>query len=82
VRFDDPHGSWMQQEHKFWYRDPVEIVRTLFGNPLFKNEMVFTAEKHTDAQGGRIYSEIHWSNWWWDLQVITSNFLQVSLYQS
>lgn len=63
------HESWTQDVHKFWYRDPVEVARILFGNPLFKNEMVFTAENHMNVQEGRMYSEIHWSDWWWELQV-------------
>jgi len=55
--------------HEFWYRDPIEVTRALFGNPLFKNEMVFVAERHIDSQGSRMYSEMHWSDWWWDTQV-------------
>jgi hypothetical protein len=31
--------------------------------------MVFTAENHMNVQEGRMYSEIHWSDWWWELQV-------------
>jgi hypothetical protein len=68
VRLDNSE-SGASELHRFWYRDPVEIARTLFGNPLFKSEMIYTPEKHTDMRGSRIYSEIHWSDWWWDLQV-------------
>ena len=60
--------SWNGQ-HIIWYRDPIEVIQNLFGNPLYKDDMVYAAEKHTDVHGHRLYSEMHWSNWWWDVQV-------------
>ena len=34
--------------------------------------MVFKAEKHFSS-GTRKYSEIHWSDFWWETQVISLN---------
>jgi hypothetical protein len=38
-------------------------------NPSFKSDIVFKAEKHFDLCGSRKYSEIHWSDFWWETQV-------------
>jgi len=46
-------------------------------NPLFKDSMVFKAEKHFHS-GTREYSEIHWSDFWWEIQV--PNLLDESEY--
>jgi hypothetical protein len=44
------------------------VIGKLFCNPLFGDKMAFVPEKHTDPQGNRRYSEIHWSDFWWNLQ--------------
>ena len=43
---------------------------------MFKDEMVYAAERHTNAQGMRVYSEMHWSDWWWNTQVYFSHTFQ------
>jgi hypothetical protein len=45
------------------------VIQNLFGNLLFRDEMVYTAEKHLTKAGEAVYSEMHWSNWWWETQV-------------
>jgi len=42
---------------------------------MFKDEIIYAAEKHMNAQGERLYSEMHWSDWWWNTQVYYSHTL-------
>ena len=55
-------------DYVLWYRNPLEAIQSLFSNPMFKNEMVYIPEKHFNRDR-RLYSEIHWSDWWWHTQV-------------
>ncbi|KAJ7786770.1 hypothetical protein B0H14DRAFT_2630191 [Mycena olivaceomarginata] len=49
----DPTGATMQEETlELWWRDPVECVRELIGNPMFRNAMRFAPEElYTDEKG-------------------------------
>ena len=69
--------SWTR-DHILWYHDPVELVKNLFGNPVFNNEMVYVPEKHFDQNRTRLYSEIHWSDWWWRTQVYIFDICDLS----
>ncbi|KAJ3572043.1 hypothetical protein NP233_g3352 [Leucocoprinus birnbaumii] len=33
-----PHPSWMDSKYDFWYRDPLELVRSIIANPSFCDE--------------------------------------------
>ena len=61
--------SWTG-DHSLWYRNPVELTRNMLANPLFVQDMTYAPEKHFSSGEGRLYSEIHWSKWWWKMQVI------------
>ena len=61
------HESWTG-ERTLWYRNPLDVIAKLFSNSLFRDTMVFTPEKRTDSQGKRRYSELHWSDFWQNLQ--------------
>ena len=56
---------------EFYYRDIIQCIRALFGNPEFANDLVFAPERHyTDSnQKCRVYSEMHTGEWWWSVQV-------------
>ena len=56
-------------DYILWYRNPLEAIQSLFSNPLFKDEMIYTLEKHFSYGGKRVYLEIHWSDWWWRTQI-------------
>ncbi|KAF8506129.1 hypothetical protein JB92DRAFT_2737015 [Gautieria morchelliformis] len=66
----DANGEYMTEELELFYRDPVECVCELMGNPAFRDslhyvpERVFEDKKRTE----RIYNEMWMANWWWDLQ--------------
>lgn len=56
---------------KLFYRDPIECLRALFGNPLFADTMHYTPfrEFKTAARLVRVYEEWMSGNRAWDIQV-------------
>ncbi len=64
-------GKPLVEVMEVWYRDPVECVRELIGNPLFKNVMAYAPEKVYEDMGGdvRVTDETWTADWWWKLQV-------------
>ncbi|PSS37916.1 hypothetical protein PHLCEN_2v231 [Hermanssonia centrifuga] len=63
-------GKPLVEVMEVWYRDPVECVRELIGNPLFKNVMAYAPEKVYEDMGGdvRVTDETWTADWWWKLQ--------------
>jgi hypothetical protein len=49
-------------------RNVLEVIKSLFGNPMFCGEMHFRAERVFDENGKRLYNEIWTSDWWWEIQ--------------
>ncbi|OBZ73416.1 hypothetical protein A0H81_07111, partial [Grifola frondosa] len=58
-------------EVELWKHDPIECVRELIGNPVFKDLMHYVPEKQYSDRDGeeRIYDEMWTADWWWDTQV-------------
>lgn len=56
---------------QFYFRDVIQCIRTLYGDPEFAHDLVFAPERHyTDHQRTcRVYSEMHTGDWWWSVQV-------------
>lgn len=54
-----------------FYRDSIECLRALFGNPLFSDVMHYTPfrEFRTAAKLVRVYEEWMSANTAWDIQV-------------
>ncbi|KAI9434821.1 hypothetical protein H4582DRAFT_2174356 [Lactarius indigo] len=55
---------------QFYFRDILQCIRTLYGDPEFARDLVFVPERHyTDHERTcRVYSEMHTGNWWWAVQ--------------
>ncbi|KAI0639898.1 hypothetical protein C8Q77DRAFT_1214290 [Trametes polyzona] len=55
---------------EFFYRDVLECVRALYGDPEFAGLLVFAPERHyADADlTRRVYFDIHTGKWWWETQ--------------
>ncbi|KAH9175218.1 hypothetical protein EDB89DRAFT_2113355 [Lactarius sanguifluus] len=55
---------------QFYFRDVLECIRTLYGNPEFARDLVFVPECHyTDHERKcHVYSEMHTGDWWWAVQ--------------
>ncbi|KAJ7810821.1 hypothetical protein B0H13DRAFT_2384353 [Mycena leptocephala] len=67
----DPTGATMRGETvELWFRDPVECVRELIGNPMFRNAMRFGPEElYTDEKGQiRLFEEMWTGDWWKEIQ--------------
>ena len=58
----------------FYFRDVMQCIRALYGDPEFVHELVFVPERHyaDPERTCRIYSEIHTGDWWWAVQVPSS----------
>ncbi|KAH9847806.1 hypothetical protein C2E23DRAFT_740945, partial [Lenzites betulinus] len=53
-----------------YYRDALECVRALFGDPEFAKHLLLLPEHHyTDARKNvRLYFDINTGDWWWNMQ--------------
>jgi hypothetical protein len=56
---------------EFHFRDVIECIRSLYGDPQFMHDLAFAPERHFMGPEGtcRIYSEMHTGDWWWIVQV-------------
>ncbi|KAJ6617710.1 hypothetical protein B0H10DRAFT_1797026 [Mycena sp. CBHHK59/15] len=67
----DPTGATMRSEHnELWFRDPVECVEELIGNPAFQHVMRYAAETlYADEKGNtQIINEMWTAGWWSEIQ--------------
>ncbi|KAI1797995.1 hypothetical protein LXA43DRAFT_875754 [Ganoderma leucocontextum] len=53
-----------------FYRDVIQCIRTLYGDPEFTGILAFTPERHyTDPDHTvRVYFDMHTGRWWWETQ--------------
>lgn len=77
----DEEGNTRTEEIELWCRDPVELIRELLGNPVFRESLRYAPEQlFADKDGtARIYDETWTGDWWWELQVSLSHILHSSL---
>ncbi|KAF8868444.1 hypothetical protein BD779DRAFT_1460797 [Infundibulicybe gibba] len=63
-------GEIVGEEMELWYRNPVECIRELIGNPAFSNSISFVPERVYTSNDGddRIYDEMWTGDWWWNTQ--------------
>ncbi|KAH9009002.1 hypothetical protein EDB83DRAFT_2509016 [Lactarius deliciosus] len=54
----------------FYFRNVLQCIRTLFGDPEFAHELAFAPERHySDPERTYcVYSEMHTGDWWWAVQ--------------
>ena len=54
----------------FYFRDVLECVRALYGDPEFARYLVFTPEQHfsDEACQDRLYHDMYTGRWWWAMQ--------------
>ncbi|KAG6810656.1 hypothetical protein H0H92_010893 [Tricholoma furcatifolium] len=55
---------------EMFYRDVLECIRALLGDPDFAAVLVFLPEKHytDEEQRVRMYHDMHTGKWWWSTQ--------------
>ncbi|RDB24482.1 hypothetical protein Hypma_008517 [Hypsizygus marmoreus] len=63
-------GDFLTEDLELWWRDPVECIRELMGNPIFRDVMRFTPEQLFEDSGGKekIVDEMWTAGWWWKIQ--------------
>lgn len=56
---------------ELWRRDPVECMKELMGNPIFKESLEYAPHKQfLDEEGNiRVFEEMWTGDWWWNTQV-------------
>ena len=56
---------------ELWWHDPVECIKELFSNPVFKDKIQYKPrEVYTDgSRTEQVYSEMQMGKWWWEIQV-------------
>jgi hypothetical protein len=67
----DDDGVMRTETAELWFRDPVECVKELIGNPAFKAVMDYALTRlFVDAEGNEEFiSEMSSASWWWKMQV-------------
>ncbi|KAH8980428.1 hypothetical protein EDB86DRAFT_3236727 [Lactarius hatsudake] len=55
---------------EFYFRDILECIQTLYGDPEFARDLVFAPERHytNHERKCRVYSVMHTGDWWWAVQ--------------
>ncbi|KAK7461730.1 hypothetical protein VKT23_008159 [Stygiomarasmius scandens] len=56
--------TWKTREYEVWFRDPLSILKTMLGNPNFKDEFDI-APKRITRNGKRLYRDLMTGNWAW-----------------
>ena len=59
-------------EHlEFHFRDVIEYIWSIYGDPWFMHDMAFAPERHYTGpeRTCHIYNDMYNSNWWWTVQV-------------
>ena len=70
----DRDGQRQMENIELYLRDPVECIKQLLSNPVFKDQMRYTPEKVYMDEGRkeRVYDECWTGDWWWETQVSKS----------
>ena len=62
----------------------MECIRSLYGDPEFTQDLVFTPERHytTHERKSRVYNEMYTCEWWWAVQVRASHLRIKALFDT
>ncbi|KAG8712261.1 hypothetical protein FRC09_020053 [Ceratobasidium sp. 395] len=65
------------REHIVYWRNVIDVIRELMGNPAFKRFMRYASERHwtTLARRARVYGEMRTRDWWWRRQKFLGNLM-------
>ncbi|KAF7790601.1 hypothetical protein EIP86_001557 [Pleurotus ostreatoroseus] len=76
----DADGKYLTETVEVWYRNPVECVRELLGNPLFAKLLAYAPEcVYRDRTGKERHIDEMWTaDWWWDLQTRVAKGLTIA----
>ncbi|KAJ7749142.1 hypothetical protein B0H16DRAFT_1847253 [Mycena metata] len=67
---EDDDGKPIVETLELWYRDPVDCIRELMGNPVFCDVMQYAPQKCFEDMAGmsEVINEMWTADWWWKLQ--------------
>jgi hypothetical protein len=56
---------------EFHFRDVLDCIRAIYGDPEFVQDLVFAPERHyvDRERTQRVYSDMYTGDWWWSVQV-------------
>jgi len=71
------YKSDLEDKHTIRYRDPLQAIASLLGNPAHASDIVYCPSKiFTDSsKSKRIYNEMWTGDWWNTVQVSSSRVL-------
>ncbi|KAF8188308.1 hypothetical protein K438DRAFT_1907473 [Mycena galopus ATCC 62051] len=68
----DENDKFKTEVAELWFRDPVECVKELIGNPAFKHVIDYAPSKlynHPSGEkGSEVINEMSSARWWWKIQ--------------
>ncbi|KAF8143444.1 hypothetical protein K438DRAFT_1911066 [Mycena galopus ATCC 62051] len=66
----DEKGVEKKEVVELWYRDPLDCIRELLGNPAFRDKQGFAPRRifRSPEKKNREYSEMWTASWWWEIQ--------------
>ncbi|KAJ7762799.1 hypothetical protein DFH07DRAFT_867460 [Mycena maculata] len=69
----DADGKAKTETVEMWYRNPLECIRELLGNPSFTKQCyepsrIFKAQDENGEGINREYNEMWTADWWWNIQ--------------
>ena len=58
-------------QHQIYYRNPIDVIKSLWSNPTYVDNMVFSPRKawSSHKRSSRLYNEMWTGDWWWNMQV-------------
>lgn len=64
-------GGQQTERLELWFRDPVDCIQELLGNPMFASHMKYAPEYLAKNEDGtdRIFNEMWTGDWWHQIQV-------------
>lgn len=67
----DANGQPMSETFEIWYRDPIECIQELIGNPAFAEHLAYAPHRvYRDEYGQERHIDDMWTaDWWWEIQV-------------
>lgn len=70
-RFKRAQVCVADEGHTMFYRDVIQCIESLFGDPEFAPYLVFAPERHYADKDRtiRLYHDMHTGKWWWETQV-------------
>nr|VWP00509.1 Transcriptional repressor TUP1 [Ganoderma boninense] len=57
--------TWMKQSYEIWYRDVSDVVKSILGNPDFKDHIDYAPFRESDINGVRQLRDFMSGDWAW-----------------